>query len=179
MNQITNPIKETFWFFALTLGMVFLIFWGPLALFGIPGASLEAGKSGPTWAVVLFVVGGFTPSLVAIFLTWRKDGKSGLRSMFSRLNPRTVSLKWHLVIVLVVALGTLGQLTIITLLGYTFDLSLFFTRIVLLLPLLILGPLSEEFGWRGYALPRLQTSWKTLMGVSRSVIKKHMIEHEI
>jgi membrane protease YdiL (CAAX protease family) len=30
------------------------------------------------------------------------------------------------------------------------------------LPLLILGPLSEEIGWRGYALERLQTRWNAL-----------------
>jgi membrane protease YdiL (CAAX protease family) len=30
------------------------------------------------------------------------------------------------------------------------------------LPLLIIGPLSEEIGWRGYALPRLQTRWNPL-----------------
>jgi uncharacterized protein len=31
------------------------------------------------------------------------------------------------------------------------------------LPLLILGPLSEEIGWRGYALGRLQTRWNALI----------------
>jgi hypothetical protein len=30
-------------------------------------------------------------------------------------------------------------------------------------PLLILGPLSEEIGWRGYALERLQTKWNALV----------------
>ena len=30
------------------------------------------------------------------------------------------------------------------------------------LPLLIIGPLSEEIGWRGYALERLQTRWNAL-----------------
>jgi len=57
-----------------------------LALFGIPGPSLEAGNSGPPWAVALFVLGGFTPSLVALFLTWRADGRAGLRAMAKRLN---------------------------------------------------------------------------------------------
>ena len=31
------------------------------------------------------------------------------------------------------------------------------------LPLLILGPLSEEIGWRGYALGRLQMRWNALI----------------
>ncbi len=29
--------------------------------------------------------------------------------------------------------------------------------------MLILGPLSEEIGWRGYALERLQTKWNALV----------------
>lgn len=51
MTQTANPLKEASWFFVLTLGLVFLLFWGPLALLGIPGASLT-GASGPTWVVI-------------------------------------------------------------------------------------------------------------------------------
>jgi membrane protease YdiL (CAAX protease family) len=60
-------------------------------------------------------------------------------------------------------LATVTQIIIIRLLGYTFDISLLLNRIVYLLPLLILGPLSEELDWRGYALGRLQTSWNALV----------------
>ena len=157
------PERELLIFFALNLGLTYLVFWGPLAVFGVSGASLEAGASGPPWAIFLYVMGGFTPSLVAIFLTWRKSGREGLRTMWKRLDPRTVNLKWHLAILGVVFLGTLGQLIIIRILGYTFDGSLFLARIVMLLPLLILGPLSEELGWRGYALNRLQARWNALV----------------
>jgi hypothetical protein len=75
MNQITIPIKEAGLFFALTLGLVFFIFWDPLAILGILGASLT-GASGPTWAVLLFILGGFTPSSAALFLTWRAEESS-------------------------------------------------------------------------------------------------------
>ena len=125
MKQNSRPIRQTWIFFALTLGLVFFVFWGPLALFGIPGPSLEAENSGHPWAVVLFVLGGFTPSLVALFLTWRADGRTGLHAMVKRLDPRTVSIKWHLNILFVIGLATIGQLIIINLLGYTFDLTLF------------------------------------------------------
>jgi len=150
--------KQLWLFFSLTLGLTYLVFWGPLAVLGIPGASLS-GASGPPWAIALFIIGGFTPSLVAIFLNWRQKT---LRVMWKRLDPRTVNLKWYIAIIGAVILGTVGQLLIIRVLGYAFDPSLFLTRLTLLLPLLILGPLSEELGWRGYALDRLQTRWNAL-----------------
>ena len=39
---------------------------------------------------------------------------------------------------------------------------LFLAQLGSFLPLLIIGPLSEEIGWRGYALERLQTRWNAL-----------------
>jgi len=158
MSKNDKSLKELWTFFALTLGLTFLVFWGPLAVLGIPGASLS-GASGPPWAIALYIAGGFTPSLVAIFLNWRAKT---LRAMWKRLDPRTVNWKWHLAILGVVVLGTVGQLIVIQLLNYSFDASLFLSRIMMLLPLLILGPLSEELGWRGYALERLQTRWNAL-----------------
>jgi membrane protease YdiL (CAAX protease family) len=159
MKKEDQSLKELWIFFGLTLGLTYLVFWGPLAVLGIPGASLS-GASGPPWAIALYVIGGFTPLLVAILLNWR--GKT-LRAMWKRLDPRMVSLKWHLAMLGVVVLGTVGQLAVIYLLGYTFDPTLFLTRAAMLLPLLILGPLSEEPGWRGYALERLQTRWNALV----------------
>jgi membrane protease YdiL (CAAX protease family) len=158
MRKSDESLKELWVFLGLTLGLTTLIFWGPLAVLGIPGASLS-GASGPPWAIALYVIGGFMPSPVTIFLNWQ--GKT-LRAMWKRLAPRTVSSKWHLAILGVVVLGTVGQLIIIRLLAYAFDSSLFLSRLMMLLPLLILGPLSEEFGWRGYALDRLQTRWNAL-----------------
>jgi membrane protease YdiL (CAAX protease family) len=158
MDHKSASMQQVSIFFGLTLGLTYLVFWGPLAVLGIPGASLS-GASGPPWAVALYVIGGFTPSLVAIILNWRANN---LRLMWKRLYPRTVNLKWHLIILGVVILGTVGQLIVIQLLGYTFDVSLFMSRVMMLFPLFILGPLSEELGWRGYALERLQTRWNAL-----------------
>ncbi len=152
-------LQQVWFFFGLSLGLVYLVFWGPLALLGIPAASLS-GASGPPWAIALFVSGGFTPSLIAIFLNWRQKR---LTAMWKRLHPRTVNLKMHLAILGVVILGTTGQLILLQLLGNPFDGNLFLKRLGLMLPLIILGPLSEELGWRGYALDRLQTRWNALI----------------
>jgi uncharacterized protein len=69
---------------------------------------------------------------------------------------------WYMFTFLIVVAGTAGQLVIYRLLGNTFNGTLFLTQLGIFLPLLILGPLSEEIGWRGYALERLQTRWNAL-----------------
>jgi len=117
---------------------------------------------GPFWAIALFLIGGFVPSLLAIFLTWKKEGVSGLRLLGWRIIQFKLGWRWYVFTFLIVIAGTAGQLTINKLIGNTFNGILFLTQLGNFLPLLILGPLSEEIGWRGYALGRLQTRWNAL-----------------
>lgn len=74
----TKTVKEAYVFLALTLAFSYFVFWGPLALFKIPTGSFVSDVKGPFWAIALFLVGGFVPSLLAIFLTWKKEGVAGL-----------------------------------------------------------------------------------------------------
>jgi uncharacterized protein len=99
---------------------------------------------------------------LAIFLTWKKEGLSGLRILSQRILQFKLGLRSYVFIFLVVIAGTAGQLTINKLLGNTFNGYLFVAQLGSFLPLLIIGPLSEEIGWRGYALERLQTRWNAL-----------------
>jgi uncharacterized protein len=156
-------VKEAFLFFGLTLGLSYLVVWGPLAFFQIPAASFVRGVTGPTWAMALFITGGFVPSLVAILLTWKQQGLSGLRQLGRRLLQFKIGWRWYLAAVAVVVISTLGQLATISLMGQTFDLALFPAQLGSAIPLIVLGPLSEEIGWRGYALDRLQTKWNALV----------------
>lgn len=155
-------MKEAYAFLGLTLAFSYFVFWGPLALFKIPTISFVSDVKGPAWAIALFMVGGFVPSLLAIFLTWKKEGLAGLRIVGQRILQFKLGLRWYVFIFLVVIAGTAGQLTINKLLGNSFNGYLFVAQLGSLLPLLIIGPLSEEIGWRGYALERLQTRWNAL-----------------
>jgi hypothetical protein len=156
-------VKEAYVFLGLTLILSWFVFWGPLALFKIPTISFVSDVKGPSWAIALFLVGGFVPSLLAIFLTWKKEGTAGLRQLGRRIVQVNIGWRWYLAAVLVVILATMGQLVIISLTGQAFDMTLFVAQLGSLLPLLIIGPLSEEIGWRGYALDRLQTKWNALV----------------
>ena len=158
----TKTVKEAYVFLGLTLVFSYFVFWGPLALFKIPTISFVSDVKGPIWAIALFVVGGFVPSLLAIFLTWKKEGVSGLRLLGRRILQFKLGWRWYVLTFLIVIVGTAGQLTINRLLGNSFNANLFVAQLGSFLPLLILGPLSEEIGWRGYALERLQTRWNAL-----------------
>jgi membrane protease YdiL (CAAX protease family) len=161
MNS-TKTVKEAYVFLGLTLVFSYFVFWGPLALFKIPTISFVSDVKGPSWAIALFLIGGFVPSLLAIFLTWKKEGVSGLRLLGRRIIQFKLGWRWYLFTLLIVIAGTAGQLTINKLIGNTFNEILFLAQLGNFLPLLILGPLSEEIGWRGYALGRLQTRWNAL-----------------
>ena len=158
----TKTVKEADVFLGLTLVFSYFVFWGPLALLRIPAISFVSDVKGPAWASALFIVGLFVPSLLAVFLTWKKEGKSGLRLLGRRIIQFKLGWRWYVFTFLVVIIGTAGQLSINKLLGNTFNGILFWAQLGSFLPLLILGPLSEEIGWRGYALERLQTRWNAL-----------------
>jgi uncharacterized protein len=158
----TKTVQEAYVFLGLTLVFSWFVFWGPLALFKIPAISFVSDVKGPSWAVALYIVGGFVPSLLALFLTWKEDGVSGLRLLGRRILQFKLGWRWYGFTFLVVLAGTAGQLTINKFLGNTFDGTLFIEQLGGFLPLLVIGPLSEEIGWRGYALGRLQTRWNAL-----------------
>lgn len=158
----TKTVKEAFAFLGLTLAFSYFVFWGPLALFKIPTISFVSEVKGPAWAIGLYIFGGFVPSLLAIYLTWKKEGVSGLRILGRRISQFNLGWRWYGYTLLIVIAGTAGQLILNRLFGNNFDGSLFLAQLGSFLPLLILGPLSEEIGWRGYALEKLQTRWNAL-----------------
>jgi hypothetical protein len=114
------------------------------------------------WAIVLFIIGGFTPSLVAIGMTWITEGRAAAGSLLKRVIQFRIGRRWYAILVGVVIIATAAQIAIMRALGQQFDLSRFFAQIGSLLPLIVLGPLSEELGWRGYALDRLQVKLSPL-----------------
>jgi membrane protease YdiL (CAAX protease family) len=158
----TKTVREAYAYLGLTLALSYFVFWGPLALFKIPTISFVSNIKGPAWAIVLFLIGGFVPSLLAIFLTYKKEGVSGLRQLGRRILQFKLGWRWYVFTFMIVIAGTAGQLIINRLLGNTFPGTLFLAQLGSFLPLFILGPLSEEIGWRGYALGRLQTRWNAL-----------------
>jgi membrane protease YdiL (CAAX protease family) len=159
----SNAIKEVLLYFSLTLGLSYLVFWGPLAVFQVPTISFVSHIRGPGWAILWLMLGGFVPSLTAFFLIWRREGLAGVNQFGRRALQFKIGGRWYLTVILIAVLAAVGQILILRLMGHTFDLGLFLAQAGSFIPLLLIGPLSEEFGWRGYALDRLQTRWSPLM----------------
>jgi membrane protease YdiL (CAAX protease family) len=144
-------------FFVISLGLVWvrqaLIFFGILN--GSPGL-IDPG-------FLLAVVAGWSPTIAALVLTAVTEGRPGLGALWRRFWRSGVSLKWVIVSLAFIPAVWLVANTFTRILG-GWD-SRLFDR-----PELFIGQfavafvacLGEEFGWRGYVLPRLQVKWNAL-----------------
>lgn len=151
----TKEFKETILYFGIVLFLSYFVFWGPLAFFKIETANLIGRTTGPVWALVLFILGGFVPSFAGIFLTALFEGKPGIKNLFRSSIHIKIGLKTYLLILLVVLYYSGALILLYTTLSGKFNFSQFWIQLPTILPLIFLGPLSEEYGWRGFALKRL------------------------
>lgn len=161
MNKST-AIHDSMVFSGIVLGLSYFVFWGPLAFFKIQTISFVSNTRGPVWAIILFILGGFVPSLAALALTYMQEGRNGLQKMCRNFLRVRIGLKWYAFTIMVFALIGFGQILINRFLGNSFDMSLYIKQSGSLIPLIIIGPISEEFGWRGYLLEKLQICLKPL-----------------
>jgi hypothetical protein len=164
---MNKNIKQIIIFISLVLGLSYFVFWGPIAILKLRTANLVEGRIYNIPAFILFLIGGFIPSILGIILTSVYEGKEGLKKLFrSAINIRIGVPVYLIIIAYVSVLGCL-QLILYNFLGGKFDYSQFVKQLPTLFPLIVLGPLSEEFGWRGFLQKRLNNIFSP---VSASII---------
>jgi uncharacterized protein len=146
-------------FYSLTLAISWS-FWIPVAV------SHQALI--PLWPSTLFLIfGAFGPSLVAIVLTAMDGGRNAIRGLFSGLLKWRVDVRWNLVVLLLPAVFCLSAVALHVLLGgaaprlYS-PVPWYLLPAYFLLVLLFVGPMTEEIGWRWYALPMVQAERSAL-----------------
>ncbi len=112
----------------------------------------------------------FGPFLAALLVAAATAGKPGVRHLLGRIVQWRVGVRWYLFTILFLpVLYTFGVLMVPgALASFTppspMDWLLSPGLLALVGTLLIGGPLFEEPGWRGFALPRMQPRWGPLAG---------------
>jgi membrane protease YdiL (CAAX protease family) len=117
-----------------------------------------------TQGLVLILLASNVPSVLAIVLTGGVLGRGSLRKLLARLVIWRVNPLWYLVVVVPAVLAG-GMVAFNALLGgpaISVDATLLSAAILLAFMIFPGSALGEEIGWRGYALPRLQTRMSAL-----------------
>jgi len=160
-------------FFVLTFLLSWAI-WIPLDLahFHLGSLSIDEGASG-----AIRLLGVLMPATSALVLTGRVEGRGGISRLLARLTLWRVGWVWWLAtalpsVLLVAAAGWVNLVDDSQLVAPLppQPLSALLVNVIFLL----LATLGEEIGWRGVALPALQTKSSALaasavLGVLRAV----------
>lgn len=150
----TGAIVTFFLFtFAWTWGL-----WGIVALIreAVPGLG-----------DAVYLAGAFGPSVAAVFVTVMFTGGAGLRRWLAQCLRWRIALRWYVLAFVAPPLILLAALALHLALGGTVPPSPYADRVLIALAQFVViailgGPLGEEFGWRGYALPALtaRVGWR-------------------
>jgi membrane protease YdiL (CAAX protease family) len=159
MNEIKQfEFRNIILFLLITFGWTWLL-W-------LPSVLSPTGHSDPLFAI-LFIIGGYGPSVSAFIVTFINERKEGVKALWKRFWNVKIEIKWLLTTILLFpALFVISSIIIFTLLGTPPILpwlSQPWVIISYILTAFFAGGFSEEFGWRGYALDRFQTKTNALL----------------
>ncbi len=149
-------------FFVMAYAFSWIV-WAPWVL-GEDGANvLPPALSVPSSAARLLVAGGILagPTLSAFIMTATTEGREGMRRLLGRLVLWRVGFRWYLFaligVPLIMLLGTMVYSMSLPNLGALGGPSYLLSYLASFAFVTVLGgPLLEEIGWRGFALPRME-----------------------
>lgn len=165
----TKPFIEKYplaTFFTLALGLTWI--------FMIVDALGSHGILPFRLPLPLMLMMGYMPTLAAVIITGRLQGKAGVRALFSKLLIAHVGIGWYLFAIFGFAAVSVAALELYNLFGNGPALPLLSTKlppfsnplqlILYVAPMFIVITLvnGEELAWRGFALPRLQAKYNAL-----------------
>jgi len=132
-------------------------------IFGFaPALIVAAGLLSPNW----MQLGALSSSLAAIVLVLIEGRKGGLRELLSRALIWRVGIQWWAIALFFMIVPSVASLYLYNLLGGPAvdwsGLKPLYTVIPDFIFLTIAAGIGEEFGWRGFLLPRLQTRYNAL-----------------
>jgi membrane protease YdiL (CAAX protease family) len=139
-------------------------------LFWIPKALVAQGiieSSGIVRFLEFLNLGAYGPFVGAFSATYIHNGRKGMKVLARRAINVSFGRKWFIPILFLMPLIAGSALLIASLLGASVPRPelLFAPHLIIYwfaYMLLLGGPLQEEFGWRGYALDKLQSKYSAL-----------------
>lgn len=146
-------------FFLLAFGLTWVLLGPWFYLFNVVN---QGEMSVWLWAMApLAFIGGWGPSVAAVIVTAHQGGRSAVRRLLVSLADWRVRYRWYLFVFLIPPLATALSILIADQ-GFTtirhFNLVAALAGIPLIYAIALpFGPLGEEVGWRGFALPNLLT----------------------
>ena len=165
-------LRNLVFYFLIAFGWSWFMWW-LLFISGIITMPTGIGTSkvdlGSAWPIMLLsVLTPFGPTIGAFVVTGMTEGKPGIRTLWKRFWNRNLNIKWLIVILLFFP----SMLLVANLVSRTVDGRAYpfltwpnqpWMFIGAFISSLLHGGLSEEFGWRGYVLPRFQAKWNALV----------------
>jgi membrane protease YdiL (CAAX protease family) len=145
-------VRTLITFFALAFGLS----WGSLALLILFQDQMEAIFGEVSATNPLFLLAVYTPGIAGVFLVWRHYGIKGLLSFFKRITLWRMPVAWWVFLVLGIPAIVYAGAALSGTVTDPFPFSPWYGVLSALIFALLLGPMGEEFGWRGVALPLLQ-----------------------
>jgi CAAX protease family protein len=145
----------------LFLLLAFGITWGAGGLALLIGG-IRSGAAHPLHP--LHYLAAFGPSIAGVIMAARVDGWAGVRGLLARLIPTRAAAPWYAAVLVGFPAANFAAAWLLapdSLSGLSS-----WDRLIWLVPMTLVtdtGPLGEEFGWRGFALPPLLRRWRPLV----------------
>jgi membrane protease YdiL (CAAX protease family) len=156
-SQGSKGRGQTFAFFFAALGIIWLL--------QLPALLAKGGViAEPVERYLLpALLGGFSPLIAAILAARIESGRAGVRALFARFRVGPIGAIWYVVALCIFAAIYLMGTAVFRLLGGV-DAGrwLYPPQNAQHVAAMIMMPLVEEPGWRGFALPRLQPRYGAL-----------------
>jgi len=159
MNKHDEPENRNLLLYLLVAFAWTWIFW--LTLLVLSKSPLENPSAMP-----IFVIGSFGPLIAAVSVTHFTEEKDAVKTLMKKgINYRFKKI-WFIPIFLFfpTVYGLTSLVGVMT--GFTLDLAWLSNPLILVptfLILFLLNGTAEEFGWRGYALEKLQRNYSAVV----------------
>lgn len=152
--------NQRIWIYFISVFVFSWLMWIPVIIF-------QENEFIKNFREILFFIGILAPSSFGIFLTYVFEGSGELKNLLKR-GIKGFKLSWFVFIFLFTPTIVVISLFITAGFSNTFVLLTDIPRALgafIMFPFILLigGPLFEEFGWRGFALDRLQSKWNSII----------------